>query len=602
MYTVLDPTKREVRLLRLLAGNEADGIHCELHATSLDSPDEYEALSYVWGSASDTRPITLQQTAKNVTMNLEAALRHLRYPDRARMLWVDVLCIDQENVQERNQQVRWMSDIYSTATQVVVWLGPATSVGFKAIATIQKYAADSELHWPDLKHDLVQLFQMYHFLHNEWWSRVWTVQEAVLARQLTYQYGPRLLSESDVLKAAASYRNHTSVRRCCYSCLERNKSLITTTANITVGMEGLLDLVNVRANLQKEKLRFDEVISKFRTRRATDPCDKVFGLLGISRGVRTASIDYALTAAHVFEETTREIMSYCTNLDILSHCANQAYRKTTTAGLPSWVPDWGAEYCPNDGGLSGDFYLTTHRLAFLDVYNVCGRLNYTPCAEFEESILCVQGVVCDRIERVGRSERVLMTETGPEYLFAWWEMLDIDGNPGRPYRGRGTISDAFWRTICLDIGVNGLLDYNGLEAKQAGYNHERMFMRHWDSELTSSHRLPQLDIFRNSTTKEALIQHLMRASGRRQFFISTEGFIGLGPPDIKVGDKICVFAGGKMPFIVRDMDDETQGGGRPEAGTHLRLLGDAYVHGLMYGQGVKRVEQGVEELKVFNLH
>ncbi|KAK2736939.1 heterokaryon incompatibility protein [Colletotrichum kahawae] len=189
MYTVLDPTKREVRLLRLLAGNEADGISCELHTTSLDGPDEYEALSYVWGSASDTRTITVQQTAQTVTVNLEVALRYLRYPDRTRMLWVDDICIDQENVQERNQQVQWMSEIYSSAAQVVVWLGPATSMGFHAMAIIQKYADDSELHWPDAKYDIAQSFQIYGFLHNEWWSRVWTVQEAVLAKQVTYHCG-----------------------------------------------------------------------------------------------------------------------------------------------------------------------------------------------------------------------------------------------------------------------------------------------------------------------------------------------------------------------------------------------------------------------------
>ncbi|KAK2736938.1 heterokaryon incompatibility protein [Colletotrichum kahawae] len=366
-------------------------------------------------------------------------------------------------------------------------------------------------------------------------------------------------------------------------------------------MERLLDLISVRANMQKEKLRFDEVISKFRTRRATDPRDKVFALLGISRGVRTASIDYALTTTQVFEATTREIMSYCKNLDILSHCTNQAYRETATAGLPSWVPDWGAEYHPNDG-LNGDFYLTTHRLAFLDVYNACGKLAYTHCSNFEENILCLQGVFCDEIERVGRFERIAMAESGPRYLFEWWEMLDSDGNPNRPYRGGGTISDAFWRTICLDIGVNGFLADNCSEGKHAGYNHERMFIRCWDSDLAASDHLPQLEIFRNSTTKEAFIQHLMRVSARRQFFISAGGFIGLGPPDIKVGDKICVFAGGKMPFIVRGMEDETQGGDTPETGTHVRLLGDAYVHGLMYGQGVRRVEQGIEQLEVFKLH
>jgi len=71
MYKALNTSRREIRLLRLLPGNETDAVNCELFTTSLDCPDDYEALSYVWGSPKDPLSITFEGEAKDVTKNLD---------------------------------------------------------------------------------------------------------------------------------------------------------------------------------------------------------------------------------------------------------------------------------------------------------------------------------------------------------------------------------------------------------------------------------------------------------------------------------------------------------------------------------------------------
>jgi hypothetical protein len=119
-------TARPIRLLRLLPVTSfIEDIRCELFNTTLDAKEDFEALSYTWGNPSETSPVVLHGQRHDVTKNLASALRHLRYHDRQRILWVDALCIDQDNIEERNQQVTQMRDIYREggAKRVVVWLG-----------------------------------------------------------------------------------------------------------------------------------------------------------------------------------------------------------------------------------------------------------------------------------------------------------------------------------------------------------------------------------------------------------------------------------------------------------------------------------------------
>lgn len=104
------------------------------------SHPSYEALSYAWGSTQKNETIFLNtgKTTRQlpVTTNLFIALRHLRYRDRPRTLWVDAVCIDQENRLERGQQVQRIGQIFSLAKRVIIWLGPGSDDSELALATV----------------------------------------------------------------------------------------------------------------------------------------------------------------------------------------------------------------------------------------------------------------------------------------------------------------------------------------------------------------------------------------------------------------------------------------------------------------------------------
>jgi hypothetical protein len=126
----------EIRLIRLLPGSWADEIRCELVYDSLANVRSYYALSYVWGSRHVTRSIQLNAQPFRVTVNLEAALRHLREQLHNELLWIDALSINQKDDQERTHQVSLMGSIYRSSKSVLVYLGDDT-VRFGRIAPSQ---------------------------------------------------------------------------------------------------------------------------------------------------------------------------------------------------------------------------------------------------------------------------------------------------------------------------------------------------------------------------------------------------------------------------------------------------------------------------------
>jgi len=118
------PTGESIRLLRLQPGPRDEPISCSLQPANFnDNLPAYEALSYVWGSSSDTRPIICNGREIAVTRNLRNALRRLRRRDSTRLIWVDAICINQRNDEERGHQVRHMGSIYQRAARVLIWLG-----------------------------------------------------------------------------------------------------------------------------------------------------------------------------------------------------------------------------------------------------------------------------------------------------------------------------------------------------------------------------------------------------------------------------------------------------------------------------------------------
>jgi hypothetical protein len=147
-YQALDPTRKEFRLLTFLPRQSNDEeIKCSLQYARLDDAPVYDCLSYTWGEAKRSRRISINGTPLRVTENLEAALNQLRRRhNRSRgnnpAIWIDAICIDQDNEAERNEQVQRMIEIFYGAQHVLVWLGPESDNTPLAFKIMQNFSME----------------------------------------------------------------------------------------------------------------------------------------------------------------------------------------------------------------------------------------------------------------------------------------------------------------------------------------------------------------------------------------------------------------------------------------------------------------------------
>jgi len=186
-YTRLDPAAPEIRLLELLPGQGSAPVHCKLLAVGLSTAPAFEALSYVWGDAKITAPIVVDGDTFQDTTNLETALRALRRRRGPRLMWVDAVCINQDDVQEKNVQVLLMNKLYSGAAAIVVWLGMPTSNMEFAVSWAQTYVqehdTDMSTSWSKHTETIQALDGLLDIFSHPYWERIWTFQEYRLAKE-----------------------------------------------------------------------------------------------------------------------------------------------------------------------------------------------------------------------------------------------------------------------------------------------------------------------------------------------------------------------------------------------------------------------------------
>lgn len=226
-----------IRLLRLLPHeDETADIQCELFEYSLQNSCQgthlYEALSYVWGNPDEKLPIFIHEHSFDVTVNLRAALSRLRNHSIERILWVDAICINQIDDDEKSEQVSKMGEVYSGATKVYAWLGEADRQIDCVFAVLQKFRdRKREERFPtyfDAAEQLSFHRQMFRdiyqaeagslpeqsdldddMLHEEfnwlrplyaqpYWRRVWIVQELVLAKAVIICCGDKSIDFDDI--------------------------------------------------------------------------------------------------------------------------------------------------------------------------------------------------------------------------------------------------------------------------------------------------------------------------------------------------------------------------------------------------------------------
>ncbi|KAJ4341754.1 hypothetical protein N0V95_007108 [Ascochyta clinopodiicola] len=158
-YRALLPAPKSIRLIQILPAAAGTDVRCYmLDYTIVDEhvPGLYEALSYTWGDWTDPKKIYVADGAAynqspdtsfhclDVTNNLYTAMQHLRDTILPRIIWIDAICISQDNLAERAEQVRFMATIFSHAFRVVVWLGEEQSESAELFATLEGVATHVE--------------------------------------------------------------------------------------------------------------------------------------------------------------------------------------------------------------------------------------------------------------------------------------------------------------------------------------------------------------------------------------------------------------------------------------------------------------------------
>ncbi len=169
--------------------------------------DKYEALSYTWGDPKgQRRAIFVNGHELQITFNLSAFLRQRREPDQNVVLWVDALCINQKDNNEKNEQIRLMSMIYASASKLTVWLGPASEDSHVTIQNLLRLGtAGSPYHKLSvLPRDVLKA--IHNLFERSWWTRVWIIQEASHRRR-----GTKVCHDKGTLWA----RQHLVDKSCC---------------------------------------------------------------------------------------------------------------------------------------------------------------------------------------------------------------------------------------------------------------------------------------------------------------------------------------------------------------------------------------------------
>jgi Heterokaryon incompatibility protein (HET) len=176
-----------IRLLRLHPGKPDEPIHCDRLAVSLQHPPAYKFLSYVWGDRSRPMRIAVGRELCNITVNLYSALKAIRAQDLTLTLWVDCLCINLENMEEKGSQVALMPQIARSASETIVWLGEGSENSDLAM----NFVGGHNIFMARLdRHEIMALNEaLVSLFAREWWARVWMVQEVILSKSVTVTCG-----------------------------------------------------------------------------------------------------------------------------------------------------------------------------------------------------------------------------------------------------------------------------------------------------------------------------------------------------------------------------------------------------------------------------
>jgi len=330
----------------------------------LRSAGDYDALSYTWGREDPSIPILVNKKVTLITENLYLALLHLRQR-QVTMLWVDALCINQDDLAERASQVAQMKDVYRTAAFVLIWLGESNELSERAFDELHGLSEhlDYDEAVPNRFFDNAEMDKhpqrwraISEILYRPWFRRVWVIQEALSARQAMMVCGKDILDLNLFLKLMNSMIR-ANVLDTIMSYHPNRHEL--SGGPMRVAMEQIEFLVKAKFeitnffSLHKFKQTLLTYLVETRWAEATNPLDKVYGILsladdahrlgnwdtgfGFNRKWLPFKVDYTLSKEELFINVTKAILCTTRSLDILRFAR---YEPNSAGLLPSWVADW----------------------------------------------------------------------------------------------------------------------------------------------------------------------------------------------------------------------------------------------------------------------
>ncbi|KAG4421912.1 hypothetical protein IFR04_005024 [Cadophora malorum] len=629
-YRPLTPKRGRIRLIELLPethqpvesplethrcdparSESSNRISCTLFHISLEDAPAYTALSYSWGDTARGVEILVNGATIMVTPNLEAALRHLRLPDKALNLWVDFLCIDQSNDVEKNEQLEQMRQIYVQAVSVIAWLGPAENDSDTALHWIQQYGSrsldlgigtkpelrlrsllevleadgkgcvDARLHKfaKDLRDDLSStnlenaniVTALYRLFKRPFWSRVWVIQELSSASRLTFMCGNTTVKDDHLNHAARLLRNFGQ-----YQYLQRLHDLPAPHApEISVNSIDTRDsIILIKSRRAAEPSPLIYLMRSFRHFHATDPRDKLFALLGIAKDTEALGLhpDYRKSCQEVYSDFARALIRHG-YLEILSLC--ELPKKID--GLPSWVHDWSAKGYraplqqrslnrrarPITSMLEPKFSASrTYQTTNLEDQHITSwRMPLSLCATF-----------------LGEVQQVGMSWERDGYGQWLHDLQRLSSLIPDTSITSGGAARAVWRTAVADQEVRRGIGKPRLSEEKVRFVHESL--KDIDVNLLDAQR------FTCAGLGDYCEQLRVIAQGRRPLLASGI-YLGLGPRETEPGDLVFIILGADTPYILRRSgQDQT-----------LQLVGEAYIHGVMDGEAMDE-SPVIEEISI----
>lgn len=721
IYQGLDQTKREIRLMTLSPGPFTTQIECRLSVASLrDENPEYEALSYCWGEESNLEEIMLQNRPFKVRKNLYRALIRLRQQDEPRTLWIDAICINQEDKVERGQQVELMGEVYSQTTNCIIWLGEFFENFVSSPRTIQlkPHGIEVNLNAIELPDDMTELrytneFQVEdivkddrvvflgdqsdtaiikdftdrycsfslsqmirRFTHSKvrfwpylgafcllrsiadnqhlrdlpcythfvgavvspiilealgnilgapWWRRAWTVQEAILPRTATVILGSISMPFETVLKAGEFFRHH--ILDCCSDWVKtlsmHDITLIQSQPFLTFGW--LSEMKRYYHSPDSSRIRgrtYSVYMEVFRSRWATDPRDKVYGLLGLFsddwKNTNLLKPDYESKPGVVYARASFRIFQLEGCMDFLFYCdghspadfvsaksfakglssdmalstrwrAFNAYVKDKTLScaaeleLPSWVPHWTGS---DGGGAKAMGFNTSY--GFHESPQLLGDTHLSVVSKPFDKIVDISEVFD------GNQSRAILSNMR--------QMVNLEEAQQLLYPNGSSMEDAFLRTLVED---NWLITANPTD-RDSFRTIGSAYRRATEADVARVKAILQdilatgLDLERNDVDAEAIrptqrkISETFGALRRKTFFITETGYFGLGTGDVQVNDEVHIIVGANYPFVLRHVSAQTSGGESAQSHPY-QMVGRCYLHGIMYGEAMQGYEQGCDD-------